>query len=102
MNKIPPSRDYRIGLLKRLADTEEAAAYLSAALEENDLPVLLLALRDVADANGGLSKLAETTGLGRESLYKTLSEKGNPQLDTVARLLDALGLQLAVTAKEAA
>jgi len=91
------SKDYQDSLLESLADANEAAAYLNAALEEGDKEVFLLALRNVADARlGGMSKLAEATNLNRESLYRMLSENGNPELNSLSRLLQALGLKLAV------
>lgn len=67
-------------------------------LEEGDARVVPIALRTVADALGGMSVLAERTGLSRETLYRTLSDKGNPRLDTLAAILRACGLRLAVAA----
>jgi probable addiction module antidote protein len=91
-------KDYRESLLQDLQDPGEAAAYLTAALEEGDSAVFLLALRDVADARG-LSLLAAQAQLNRENLYRMLSESGNPQLDSLTALLDALDLRLAVAVK---
>jgi len=91
------SKNYQDSLLESLADASEAAAYLNAALEDGDNEVFLLALRNVADARlGGMSKLANATGLNRESLYRMLSDNGNPELNSLSRLLQALGLKLAV------
>jgi probable addiction module antidote protein len=91
------SRLYKEGLLERLKDPQEAAAYLDAALEDGDTEVFLLALRDVAEARlGGMTTLAQQTGLNRETLYRTLSEKGNPELVSLDKLLHAVGLRLAV------
>jgi len=56
----------------------------------------LIALRDVAKANGGMSRLAEATELGRESMYKGLSEDGNPKIKSVQTVLKALGPRLSV------
>ena len=92
------TKDYRESLLHDLQDPGEAAAYLTAALEEGDSAVFLLALRDVADARG-MSMLAAKAQLNRENLYRMLSEHGNPQLDSLTALLDALDLRLAVTVK---
>jgi probable addiction module antidote protein len=90
-------RSYKETLLQRLRDPEEAAAYLDAALEEGDKDVFLLALRDVAEARlGGIGELAQQAGLNRESLYRTLSEQGNPELASLDKLLHALGLRLSV------
>jgi probable addiction module antidote protein len=91
------SRSYKETFLQRLRDPEEAAAYLDAALEEEDKDVFLLALRDVVEARlGGIGKLAQQVGLNRESLYRTLSEQGNPELASLDKLLHALGLRLSV------
>ncbi|MCX5733055.1 MAG: putative addiction module antidote protein [candidate division NC10 bacterium] len=95
-----PSVGYEQGLKEALADPEEAAAYLNAALEDGSQDVFLLALRDVANARG-LTHLARETSLNRENMYRILSEKGNPQLSSLAALLDALGLKLAVEPKRA-
>ena len=92
------TKDYRASLLQDLQDSTEAAAYLTAALEEGDSAVFLVALRDVADARG-MSTLAAKSQLNRENLYRMLSESGNPQLDSLTALLDALDLRLAVTVK---
>ncbi len=78
----------------RYLDSDEAiAAYLDAVLEENDPALLAAALGDVARAKG-MTQIARETGLGRESLYKALSTKGNPELATVLKVLQALGLRL--------
>ncbi len=91
------SRSYKEGLLKRLQAPQEAAAYLDAALEEGDQDVFLLALRDVAEARlGGMSELAQQSGLNREALYRTLSPTGNPELSSLDKLLHAVGLRLSV------
>ena len=92
------TKSYRESLLQALQEPQEAAAYLTAALEEGDSAVFLLALRDVADARG-LNTLAAKAQLNRENLYRMLSEHGNPQLDSLTALLDALDLRLAVTVK---
>lgn len=81
-----------------LQDREAAALYLEEALAENDLELFKIALRNVADARlGGMSELARETKLGRESLYKSLSEDGNPKLSTLTKVLAATGLRLSVT-----
>src|SRR5712691_3116672 len=96
MSKL--TKDYRESLLEDLQDPQEAAAYLTAALEEGDSAVFLLALRNVADAKG-MSAVAAKAQLNRESLYRMLSERGNPQLDSLTALLEALELRLAITVK---
>ena len=67
-------------------------AYLDAALEEGDASLIAAALGDIARAKG-MSQIAKDTGLGRESLYKTLSPTGNPEFATVLKVMGALGLQ---------
>lgn len=95
------SMPYQKYLIETLADPVEAAGYLNAAIEDGDKEIFLLALRNVAEARlGGISKLAEATGLNRESLYRMLSGKGNPELKSLDRLLHALGLKIAVDVDE--
>jgi probable addiction module antidote protein len=65
-------------------------------LEDGNARAVPIALRTVADALGGMGALADRTGLSRETLYRTLSEKGNPRLDTLAAVLAAFGLRLSV------
>jgi len=69
------------------------AAYLEAALEQEDTALFAAALGDVARANG-MSRIARETGLGRESLYKALSPEGNPEFGTVLKVMRSLGLKL--------
>ena len=90
------TRSYQNSLIKRLKNSKEAAAYLNAALEDDDLRVFLVALRDVTDAHGGISYLAKETQLNRESLYRTLSKQGNPTIVYLFHMLDALGLELSL------
>jgi len=78
-------------------DSEEAIAeYLAVALENPDPDAFLVAVRDVAKARG-IATVAADAGLGRESLYKALRPGAHPRLDTVRRLLAALGVRLDVT-----
>jgi probable addiction module antidote protein len=74
-----------------------AAEYLKAAMEETDAPeVLLIALRQIAEAKGGLAKVAKAAGIEREILYRALSARGNPRLSTIVGLMKAVGLTLTV------
>jgi probable addiction module antidote protein len=93
---VATSRDYQVSLIERLRDPKEAAAYLDAALEDGDRAVFLLAIRNVIQAFGGMTQIARHTGLNRENLYRVLSEQGNPELNSLEKLLKALGLRLAV------
>jgi probable addiction module antidote protein len=72
------------------------AEYLTAALEENDPEFFADAIGVVARARG-MSRLAKETGLTRDTLYKAFSEDGNPTLDTLLRVLRALGIKLVAT-----
>jgi probable addiction module antidote protein len=87
-------------LLELRANPEFAAEYLKAALEEaEDEPgVLLIALRRVAEARGGLAKVARSAGIERESLYRALSPRGNPRLSTLVAVTKAMGLKITVKA----
>lgn len=79
-------------------DPEFAAEYLRAAIEDTDEPkVLLLALRQVAEARG-VAKVAKAAGVERESLYRALSKNGNPRLSTLVAVARAIGLKLTVEA----
>jgi probable addiction module antidote protein len=86
-------------MVRRLRkDPEFAAEYLKAALEESDEPrVLLMALRHLAKAHG-IAKVAKAAGIERESLYRALSEKGNPRLSTLVAVTKVIGLRLTVEA----
>src|SRR5882724_2820482 len=90
------TESYREGLLESLKNPDEAAHYLNACLADEDERVFLLALRDVADAHGGIRTLSRDTHLNRESLYRMLSKSGNPSLDSLTAVLNACGLRLAV------
>jgi probable addiction module antidote protein len=85
-----------------LKTQKDIVAYLNAALEDGEPAVLLEALRNVAIAKGGMAALARAAGVSRESLYRTLSRRGNPKIDTIMELLRALGLKLTVERTRAA
>jgi probable addiction module antidote protein len=89
MTKLAPfdAADY-------LDDEETIAGYLTAALEDPDPEMFLVAVRTVARARG-MTQLAKEAGLGRESLYKALSPGAKPRYDTVLKLVHALGVKLA-------
>lgn len=85
-------------MIRELRENPEfAAEYLRAALEEDDEPgVLLIALRRIAEARGGIAKVAKAAGIERESLYRALSLRGNPRLSTLVAVTKAVGLKLTV------
>jgi probable addiction module antidote protein len=76
-----------------LEDDETIAGYLNMALEDPNPEMLLLAVRNIARARG-MTQLARDTGLGRESLYKALSEGAKPRYDTILKVVRALGVKL--------
>lgn len=98
--KHPSSKPFEPILIEMLHEDEEfAVEYLRAAFEDDSDPrVLLNALRQVAEARGGLARLAKRAGLPRESLYRILSAKGNPTLNTLNAVTRALGLKITVEA----
>lgn len=79
-----------------LDDEEVIAEYLTAAIEDPNPEVFLLAVSNVAKARG-IAKVAKDSGLGRESLYKALAPGAKPRYETIRRLMDALGVRLTVT-----
>lgn len=85
-------------LMRQLADAEFAADYLNAASEDDDPASYLAALRKVVEARGGIAMVAEKTHLSRETLYRTLSARGNPTIRTLNAVLKATGLKFAVSA----
>jgi probable addiction module antidote protein len=93
------TKTFPYDVAEQLRTPEEMAAYLDAWLSDfpEDSAGIARALGDVARAKG-MSQLARDTGLSRESLYKALSDSGNPSLDTVLRVAKALGLRLRAAA----
>jgi len=81
-----------------LDDEETIAEYLTAALEDENPDVFLSAVGNVAKARG-MTKIAELTGLGRESLYKAMAPGAKPRYDTVMRVLNSLGVKVSVSPK---
>lgn len=80
---------------EHLRTPEEMAAYLEACLEEadGDAAFIAKALGDIARAKG-MSQVARDAGLSRESLYKALSGEQSPGIDTILKVVHALGLKL--------
>ena len=98
-----PGVDYRESLIEDLKGDEKAQyAYLKASLEENsDMPeTFLKAVETVAKARG-FSNFAKKTGLNRENLYRIFSNERTPRLESLVKILDALGFKLTITPKEA-
>jgi probable addiction module antidote protein len=89
-------------MVKELRENPDfAAEYLKAAMEDTEEPeVLLIALRRVAEARGGVAKVAKAAGIERESLYRALSARGNPRWSTLVAVTKAMGLKLTVEAAQ--
>ena len=87
---------YQEDLIESLKYPLEAAAYLNEAIEDGDKEVFLLAMRNVAQAHGGMSAIAKKAHVNRESLYRMLSRKGNPELKNVLNLLHVVGLKISI------
>ena len=98
MAKIHKVRSMTFDSSDYLETPEDVAAYIDAILEEDDASLLLAALRKVTKSKGGMAMMARQTGLSRETLYRTLSENGNPKISTLISILKALGLHLSVKA----
>ena len=90
---------YQEDLIEALKDPREAAAYLNAAMEEGDRELFLLALRNVAEAHGGMAAVSEKAKLNRESMYRMLSKKGNPEIKSILTLLHSMGLKMSIEPK---
>lgn len=85
-------------ILDHLKTEEDIANYLEAAWEENDIEFFLIALGDVAKARS-INKISKEIGVGRESLYKSFSGTRRPNVETVFKTIDALGLKVCFTPK---
>ena len=85
-------------VIKLLQDPKQLEAYLEVVIEEyketRDVRSLLVSLRNIVEAKGGITKLAEKTKLNRQALYRTLSLEGNPRLDTLDIILKELGFEI--------
>lgn len=93
---MPKNLNYRDDLLESLRnDLGYAAEYLSAAISDSR-EAFLVALRDVAEAQKGMSKVANEAKVNRENLYKMLSKEGNPRFTTLESVLNVLGMDLSV------
>lgn len=98
--KVPASVPYEPGLKQRLADPEQTHLYLQAAMDEaskeNDPSIFQVALKDVAEAHGGVTSLARETGINRTHLYCIMSPEGNPSFSVLWQMLRAFGLGFSV------
>ena len=80
---------------------EDVLNYLEAALEENDLEFLFVVIGDIARSKG-MAQIAKDCNLARESLYRSLSQEGNPSFNTIVKVLDNLGFKLSIKEKVSA
>ena len=78
-----------------LETQEEINEYLNDAFQDDDPRLFIIALGFLAKKRG-MAKIAKETGLNRESLYRALSENGQPQFSTITKVSKALGCKLAV------
>ena len=93
--KTTRDKNYDTELLQNLTDPHEAAAFIEAVLELNDPAALKLAMRKVAQAHG-MAEVSRRAEMGEKSLFRALSATGNPTLETVNKVLRAIGLRLSV------
>lgn len=95
------TKDYRIGLLKRLKDPEYAVGYLTEVLTHESSDAFLIALKDVIDAREeNISDISASAGITRQTLYNALSVHGNPTFSTITEVMKSLGLQFSVSELE--
>jgi len=95
---MPKSKSHRIATVESFRkDPAFAAEYLNAVLEDGDQKEVMDALRHMAEAFGGVARLADKAELNAKTLYRTLSSKGNPEMKSLVGILKAMGLRLAVT-----
>ncbi len=87
---------YEKDLNEWLKDPDNAAEYLTASIEGGDKDTMLLALRRVAQAQGGMASIAEKAHVPRESLYRALSLRGNPALSNLLAILHGMGLKMTI------
>lgn len=96
----PRDKSYDDSLVESLRDPVEAAAYVDAVLELDDPAALLVALRQVAKAHG-MAEIARRAEVGDKTLFRALSDNGNPTVFTLHKVLHAMGLRLSVTPENA-
>ena len=83
-----------------LETVADQAAFLDDAIADGDPRFIAYALGAVARARGGIARLAEETGITRQALHKALGPNGNPTLDTIVKVLKALGLKMRIEERE--
>lgn len=88
-----PKLRFRQDLIERLKNPKEAKGYLEAALADGDSELFLEALKDVAEARGGIGELAKKAKLHRTGLYRIFSRHGNPTYKSLRSAVEALGFR---------
>lgn len=93
-----PTRNYKTDKIQRLSDSQYAAIYLKAALDETladgNTEAFLLALKNVVEAKGSTQEVASESNISRQHLYRILSGDGNPTLETLTSVLQAVGITI--------
>jgi probable addiction module antidote protein len=97
MTKKRHFRKFTEILKEELQDPKFAAAYLNEALNSGDKGVFLIALRDVINARGNIKGFAEKAAISRPSIYRMLSEEGNPTIETLTAIFETMGLKMQIT-----
>ena len=91
-------KNHKEQLVERLKDPKYASAYLKACLDEsfetNDIGIFQLAVRNVVDAHGGMTKISSQMEVNRESFYRSLSENTKAKFFTLANTIKACGLEM--------
>jgi len=95
--KLAKLKTFKWDPAQHINTEKDVVAYLNAALEDGD-PAIISAMLGYIARSKGMAAIAKKSGLGRESLYKALSKGGNPKIDTVLKVVHALGLKLKVAA----
>ncbi len=94
---MKPDRDHEEASIEMFrSDPVFAANYLNSVLEDGDETDLMLALRTMSKAFGGVQEVARQADVNAHTLYRTLSAKGNPELRTLSSILHAMGMRLAI------
>lgn len=94
MKKIKTYKEFKDLLQNKLQDSELVAVYLNEVINNGDKGALLIALREVLEARGNIKAFAKEADLPRQSIYRMLSEDGNPTLEKFIAIYEAMGLKM--------
>ncbi|MCL2924723.1 MAG: putative addiction module antidote protein [Trichodesmium sp. MAG_R04] len=95
-----PGKPFKITSDEMLRNPEYASMYLAECMADDDTDLFKLALKNVADAQGGVAEIAQKSSLGRQNLYKILSAKTDPKMGTLKKILEAMGLELSISPRK--